>query len=176
MTLLRGDLVAWSEEITRQLGQQIPEAALGLSALRRALAEKRLTSGHEVDFSAADQLIRDASAILEDFAPRPIVILIDTIEEIIAQDMRDTFADSLTDMKFYALFGWIMRMAAQFAMGEVRVIYSGRIAPQVPEDQLQLWFDGALELEPSTIQRAKSSCRTLRPTTAPPPARPWFGR
>ncbi|PTW46068.1 hypothetical protein [Rhodovulum kholense] len=171
-TLAHGGPVAWTEEVTRQIGMQAPELDGPLSAARSARALERQSMTGEATISAADLLLEDARAILTEAGPRPFAVVLDTIEEITAQDMRDAFAESPTFTLFYRLLAWLDRLAmlAPEGPGAITAIASGRTAPPVDDRLRALWFDAWLDLAALAAEDARELL-ALRCPELPEPAR-----
>ncbi|TDX33231.1 hypothetical protein [Rhodovulum visakhapatnamense] len=171
-TLAHGGPVAWTEEVTRQIGMQAPDLAGPLSAARGNRALERQSMTGEATISAADLLLEDTRAILTEAGPRPFAVVLDTIEEITAQDMRDAFAESPTFTLFYRLLAWLDRLAslAGEGPGAVTAIASGRTAPPVDDRLRALWFDAWLDLAALAAEDARELL-ALRCPELPEPAR-----
>ena len=146
MTLLHGDMIAWSEEATRQLGHQIPSVGKKLSQLRRDLANSRVGSTREATLSEAEFLLEDSAEVLAQVPHKPLIILLDTIEEVVSRNMRELFETSPEATRFQVLVDWVSRLSQLNGAQPVHTIYSGRIAPPVTADRLADWFDLQLEL------------------------------
>lgn len=155
MTLLHGDLIAWTEEATRQLALQLPEFAPGLNTLRRTLASNRTVSYGDTDLSESDLLINGALQILSPAEQRPLVILIDTIEELVSQNVRDLFETSPTSTAFYALVEWVDRIGRLNGDLPTHAIYSGRIPPPLDPAQLGDWFTARMDLSDLSTSAAQ---------------------
>ena len=152
-TLARGGPTAWSEEVTRQIGQQISDPAIGrqFSALREVFAQQwQPSSMVKVDESIG--LLKEAFGIAEGIAPRRIAILLDTIEEITARNTREDFTDKPASTVFAQLLTWLNDFQDHYrrVVGpsvSVNAIASGRTGPPVAEDVSKRWFSETLELD-----------------------------
>ncbi|WP_210526912.1 hypothetical protein [Rubellimicrobium arenae] len=155
LTLMRGSVVAWAEELTRQIGSQWADAEPLLSRVRAEHSRRRLgRSAASVASSAesdAAALVEDAWKALSGIPLGPIAIVADTIEEITARDSLEQFEHAPQDTRFSQLLDWVRALrdisvppAGPFSA--VRLLASGRTAPPVDRATLAQWFAAVLDL------------------------------
>lgn len=148
MTLAHGGPIAWSEEVTRQIGHQAPDLAPDLSQMRARHAQMRRDTDHDSARSFADMMLDDMRQILTQqpgAANRPLVVLLDTVEEITAQDNRDLFVRDPTATLFHRLIAWVGRLT-MIASSDLSLICSGRTGPPTEPGGAARWFDAHLDL------------------------------
>ena len=155
-TLTRGSVVAWAEELTRQIGAQWDEA--GAAAVARVRAEhsrRRLDRQRSDEPSASAEdaaaLVGDAWSAMAGLPPGPLAIVADTIEEITARDSLEQFLRAPDNTLFRQLLGWVValrRLSEQRAgpFSAVRLLASGRTGPPVAPAVLGDWFTAELDL------------------------------
>jgi len=111
------------DELARQLGQQYPESG---QRLRNARAQSRETAAHHVRQSHAanerssvsrssDDLLFDIKGALQMRGDRPLLLVLDTLEELLSSDSR------------YSLLEWISALSSILHPVPIRVIFSGRL-------------------------------------------------
>lgn len=147
-TLARGGMMAWTEEMTRQIGRQEPDLEADLASLRARYAGERRLGGRSLGTRLAQSLHFDAEDIIAKAEPRRLIVVLDTIEELVALNPRDVFAENPTATVLYELLEWLDRLTFS-AVGERRtlsVVASGRTQPPVDDATLEQWFDARLGL------------------------------
>ncbi|KMK68469.1 ATP-binding protein [Puniceibacterium sp. IMCC21224] len=137
MTLAHGGPIAWTEEITRQIGTQLPTLAGHLRAMRQEQALLRRETDRDSALSFAETMLSQTQTILwslPEGAPRPMIVVLDTVEEITAQDNRDLFVTLPNSTLFHQLIGWVHRLGMLNRSGPVTLICSGRTGPPTHTD------------------------------------------
>jgi hypothetical protein len=149
-TLSRGNAIAWMEELTRQIGKQADSVNADLDRVRRFHSAQRAATTNQSDpESAAARLLADAGPCLASLPQRPIVLLADTIEEIIARDPRERFENAPRNTLFHRFITWAETLGGVPASNMfpwVRLVCSGRTGPPAATDVLKDWFEAVLEL------------------------------
>jgi KaiC/GvpD/RAD55 family RecA-like ATPase len=167
MTLAHGGRVAWMAETTRQIALEAPALATDLSRMR---AEQALITATRRNESAQfDEMLHQTRAILgadPALAGRPIVLLLDTLEEITAQNNPRAFADTLDDTVFIHLDTWAERMTTLLET-PVSALFTGRNAPPVAAEVLSGLFHAHLNLPKLTAGAAAELIGRLLPALSP---------
>ncbi len=146
LTLLHGGSIAWTEEAMRQLSLQLRDKQDKLDDLRGRFAQRRAEEATGETLSEVEFLLDDTATILADVPHKPMVVLLDTIEEVVSRDMREDFERAPRGTVFRSLIDWVKRLSTLNGVQPVHVIYSGRIPPPIAQDLLPEWFDAELEL------------------------------
>lgn len=149
MTLAHGGRTAWTAEVTRQLAICYPHRSGELSAMRGRISQMWSRSEGSHDTTQAEDLMQGALDIMRDehgLQGRPIVVLLDTLEEITAQDNPDDFQNYLNETTFYYLDTWAEQLGRLNGGGGVAAIFSGRNAPPVHDDDVPKLFHAHLIL------------------------------
>lgn len=155
-TLTRGSVVAWAEELTRQIGAQWDEAgAAEIARVRAEHSRRRLDRQRSDDLSASAEdaaaLIRDTWDAMAGLPRGPLAIVADTIEEITARDSLEQFLRAPDNTLFRQLLFWVVALQwlseqREGPFSAVRLLASGRTAPPVELPVLGDWFTAVLDL------------------------------
>ncbi len=151
LTLTRGSVVAWAEELTRQIAAQAPEVESRLSRIRSEHAARRANTDRPPGEPEARALLGDAWEAMRELRPRPLVLIADTIEEVTARDSVEQFERAPQDTLFSQLVTWANDLQSMPAppLGpfvSARLVAAGRTAPPVADEVLAGWFQARLDL------------------------------
>ena len=167
--LALGGEMAWLQDLTRHVGQADPDLASQLSALRQDVREEMgILSAASGTASAVIQGVSKLRlGLIEAFSkrpPPPLVLVLDTFEEVVARSPANGFNDDVPDTLFHQVMDFAARLSTTHpdnaAIGatlfpHVRVIVSGRSPPPVHKDALARWFCAHLELPDLDVDSAR---------------------
>jgi hypothetical protein len=155
-----GGEIAWTAEVTRQIGLAEPALGKRLGDLREEIRQNRMlldASGKHVTalFAASADLERGLAEALEaELPPSPVlIILLDSFEEAVGRSFP-VGGEGIAE----TMFGRVMRWADSFdclttasgapLFGAVRVIAAGRESPSLEDVRLARWFAARLRMRP----------------------------
>ena len=140
--LFRGDRIEIAREITRQLGRQRPRLNDRLAEARGQFGDVEATtdrSGYAMQQSAVLTLLSQALDPARPPVPATVAVILDTFEEVIARGpeaVRDVL-DWFASLEVTGRLG---------GPGGLRLLVSGRSAPDLPADELKRRFAETLDL------------------------------